>query len=252
MNIKPVRIDLKRNDDFTSIALILDRDDFLKDIYDLRRNLNIKNIFPINFTLDILIDIYHSNKYLLHKGYKPSKKNMPLFSEFKNRFPLFSYFLATDFLTKKYNLGIHHHEILTQALLSNRVVGYIFPRKYYVILDSDSSFRRKDLAINFEMEINTKGNSKAAIVFDSRTTKEEVIKMFNEAKKELPFVKDTVSNIRRDRMWYWENRQGKSAAKIQDEYSKEISIKGIEKAINQYKKLISYQIDKFPPTLKVQ
>ncbi len=104
-----------------------------------------------------------------------------------------------------------------------------------------------------EAELHIDDEPMVAIFVNKDTQEDEVVKLFktkvrelfkqiSESEKNHP---RTSSNIKRDRKWYWKNKEGLGYQKIWNEVSKEnkgISKDTITKAIQQYKKVLGVEL----------
>lgn len=248
---KPIEILLTRNEDFLKIARIVDRDEILAEILDLRRNLNLKKYLTDIELVDVLIGvIYGDEKSRSNHLNKINKLKVKMkLKEAQKIAPYFSYFQAVNYLIDKYKLGFSYYELLFQVLLCNKVFGYVYSEQFWMPINWtppswETSF--KDMMKSFLAEVNNKTNPKAAIVIDADTKQLDLIQMFKEIKKVFPKQpKDIITNIKRDRNWYWLHKNNWSYSRIQQEEQKSGKIysrDAVIKAINRYKHLINTDI----------
>lgn len=249
---KPIEILLTKNEDFLKIARIVDRDEVLAEILDLRRNLNLKKYFTDEELVDVLIGIIYGNDKSRNKHLGEINKLKTKSTNLKKAqqiAPYFTYFQAVNYLANKYKLSYSYYELLFQALLCNRVFGYIYTEQFWMPLNwtpPNWDTSTEDMMKSFWAEVDDKTNPKAAIVIDAGTKQSDLIQIFKEIKKVFPKKsKDVITNIKRDRNWYWLHKNNWSYNKIQQEeqkIGKTYSRDAVIKAIGRYRQLINMDI----------
>lgn len=217
-----IDIDISDNSQFTHIALLIDSNENLqKDILRLRnkwsKDKNIKSVGKQNqFTSDLLS------------------------------------------LLEKYNLSVAYYSVLKQAILSDKITS--FERVQSIAVPQSEL---KDLYLLSDDTI-TQGNYELLLIAPLEANADEVAKTFTKMKQkvkklsketpqdiELPKLSpETLSNIGRDRKWYWQHQskekggEEKSYLKIAEEFLGNNKDKAwqykdtVRKAIKQYGRLL--------------
>lgn len=266
MTINPIEIQIESDRKFTLIAFLVDRDDFLKDIADIRSKLKIlkipyhfpdapydeaqnviqgfrKNLVTISQAREILQEIYSD------KGIFLSDLDRTLASAF----------VYTEGLARKYNKSRLYIPVILASILVGRVQEYDFLSTYRLDIDIETLNQLKE-SLNDAEEIT-------AIAVNRESAISEVEEVFNSLQKyhfgtqkiedndplakffkdSLPKdrLQDTISNIKRDREWYWKHKTGLSHQKIWEQTDKKIrgADKGVvAKAIKQYRHKLAIEI----------
>jgi len=138
----------------------------------------------------------------------------------------------TKGILRKFNCSIHLREAVIQSILFNMVVSYSGVIK---ILDKNSKFSEPTIAI----------------IPTPHTTYEEIKEALREAKKLMGSIsgaykseglKDTTSNIKRYRDWYWKHVLGMTYRQIANEWKEQtgmdIDYVDVGKDIDTYKKML--------------
>ena len=261
MEIKPIDIQVDNPRRFSRIAYLVDRDDFLLHIHKFRKQLGIEK--PIS--IDDL------NSWRAKEPFKPSKitKNpirdvsgVPLYYCIQG-FPSEE---ITKFLLQKYHRWSNYFLVIYYALVCG-----VVPDDSLSIEATCQLIRPDDYYYQVQQGIT---DPSIAIFVTSRTTKKELLLVYKhvlpgviEQYKKITKTKDTsfpdtISNIKRDRKWYWLHKNGKTYQQIAYEtigpklenqnsvkYNERIADyrEMIRKAIGQYDKRVNISMkDSYP------
>jgi len=215
MNINPVEINIKDNRKFGEVAFLVDREDFIKDLIRARKELGIKGL----------------NTYGSDIGWSRSKESI------------------VNGLLKNYHKDLSFRSVLIDAVFYGKVeeskisdnayCTIIYPHE--VMSDLKRGIAYPELAIIFSP--NTKLEEIKEVY---KTQASKLIGEYNKnvlkSKRKTP---DTISNIKRDRKWYWQHVNGSSyqkiweATKVKDRpHDRE----GVIKAVMQYRKRLAMDI----------
>jgi len=219
MKYEPVKINIKGNRKYGDIACLMDRDDFLKKIALIRKRWKISKLIKTRRLRDW--------ELMMQKQKKLSSfmKDVELIS--KHFDPLGNYFFA-----------------IYKAIICGVVSNNDYHTAYLRFVDND---------------VDVGQPTRFAIYFTADTTKEELLEVFDEFKKSVSSIRkirpvdryyfsygdkkpDTISNIKRDRAWYWKKKQGKTYLQIAKEDKERGGIdpedykETVRKAIKQYEK----------------
>lgn len=243
MSINKINISIEDNKRFGLIAFLVDRSDFLTDIREVRNLLELRS-FPYTFPnfsykkANNVVNYYKQgicNIYDVYSVFKDICKEENIFPAELDK-TLASAFVLTKSLTKKYcKSGVYIPVILSSILVGEVKEGDILPTNTFEIgkqnieeLDERFKDNRKSMSIviNHESTWEEVKNAFTHIQkykFGSKKIKgknEDVFyKIYNEGLiyKDLP---DTVTNIKRDRDWYWQKKSGMSYEEIRKKTKK--------------------------------
>lgn len=251
MSIKPISIRIENKWTFCEVAFLVDRDDFLADILKARRLLGVKKLIP--HTQEDLNKWYGEElDRALDKKFSSSKVS----KEFS--FPTTKSQIIKDKILTKYRKPPFFLNIIEAAIFCGFITDEDFSVTAYVqIIDPNEYVERYKLR-------KFMGYPKLAIVISPETKPEEVESIMRKrVPSEMEFFKqnylkskrnltDTVSNIERDRVWYWLNHKTnpydinkKQAldkklgyyriAQLSTQQGSPISLSGVRAAIDQYR-----------------
>ncbi len=260
MSISPFDIEIENKHKYTLVAFLVDRDDFLNDIEDIRKKLKLPSI-PYTFSklpyerANNVTNYYHKNIasiYDVSECFKDIAREEHVFISDIDKV-LATAVMYAESLSKKYNKTALYIPVILSAILTG------------VIKDADFAFTTRVLKINISEtkrlcdELET-DEEIITIQINRESTKEEVLKTFNTVKRlyfrmnriadknELAIVHlfnipvdklpDTIKNIDRDREWYWMYKNGLTHDQILEiaiKSKKQLSKDGIRKAIYQYR-----------------
>lgn len=223
------KIDIKIKEDFkyANVAFLVDRDDFLTDITDIRASLNIIELIP-----------YEDIKKWKYSGTKEgSLRTMD--EEGKHAFNrTFKLSNSVYGLKEKYHRGINYTNVIESAIIAGEVREEDYNRTAFCV---DYPFSKEFYDQEFNIE-----EPMVAIFVNQETQVNEVTKLLNNEVKELfksisnreQKIPRTSTNIKRDRVWYWKHIDGLSYQKILNETPESIAVVGrqaVIDAIKQYK-----------------
>ena len=260
MNIKRIEISIKDNKRFGLVAFLVDRPDFLKDIQETRNLLELKS-FPYTFSnfpykaANNVANYYKKGVCSIYEVYSCFKD----ICKEKNILPveldktLASAFMLVKSLAKKYRKsGVYIPAILASVLIGEVKEGDILPTNTFVIDKQNTE----------ELDERFKGYGRSfGIIVNSESTWKEVKDAFTHIQKyqlgvkkiknkekdtfykifgeELitDYLPDTVSNVKRDRDWYWQHEKGMGYEKIRKGYEKTqpVTWQAVRNAIARYK-----------------
>ena len=250
--MKPVAIEITDNWRYCLFAWLVDRDDFLKDIQSARKKLGVN---------EKLVDYKSAKDWFRAEFEKERKKNPirkipePLTEGSRYVFPKTESEKITTKLLKKYHRSPLYFEAVRYAIITGRVTDKEFARTAFCqVLPPDYQM------IDLEHGItNLVGHDQPvmAIVIAPETKREEIEKVFRE---EVPYLRteyiasylkggtmppDIISNIQRDRKWYWLKKSGMSYNDVFEHSRKKgetITLDGVVKAIIQYRNRLSMEL----------
>lgn len=232
---KPVEIDVKNKNVYAQIAYLVDSPTFLEMLQTVRSKYEITSPFK---------DLRDWDNFLLKKSgfdldeyYKNERRTDGVANPHDSRFDEKIVWLKTneDKFLKHANMlkmffddievirNTHHYpemfdSVIINALLFQKIKGFSSASNQIFWGDTIGGMRNDDSA-------------KIGIFITPYTIKEDVIKAFNEAKKNLKshfeaifpidqkLDNDTVTNIVRDRTWHWKQIEGMTYAEITDEWN---------------------------------
>lgn len=235
MSIKPIEIKVDDKWKFGEVAFLVDREDFLEDIAKARKLLGIKKLIP--------------NTEIAINKWKGEEQNEALKAQLiKELSTVTRSQKIKDKLLKKYHKPLFFANILDAVILCGNVTDKDFSTTAYVQIIDPMDYIERHKHRKFL------GYPRIAIIISPETKLSEVKEVFRKnVPSEMDYFKNeylnsksklhsTISNIKRDRRWYWENKNGNSAAKICEKSDLNIDQKSVEKAITQYKKHLQIAI----------
>ena len=257
MDIQRIEIDIDDNWKYTQLALLVDRDDFLRDLYKIRQELNLTRLIPPDRLFE-----YEIAEMKRHDFVKRKYTEVKTITSYRTEC-LRSESLVFD-LIRKYRRDDAYFRAIYTAVITGRTTentvltntascALIFPEYYYYQVGL--GYKDPQIAILLSPESSRKDVIAAY--------KEGFQKVLEEYKHRMrmqyrnPILVDTVSNIKRDREWYWQNKNGKGymqlakrnikdhmnisdSIKFKDKVQMETEV--IRKAIVQYKKNLTIPI----------
>lgn len=228
------------------VAFLVDRTDFLNDLQTSREELNLKTLI----SHDKVSSWEEEELQLLKKTKPPTVINTGNGIAYWD--PNTPLELITFKLLKKYKKPPTYYDVVSKAILSGCVTDDDFTHTAYCYVDYPDFYNPKDYGLNIIEE------PKICIVITPDTKLNEVVELF---KTEVGAVveqynrhlnthknkfEDTISNIKRDRKWYWQhNEELLSYSKIQLLSKKDghiITADGVSKAINQYRQRLTLEL----------
>lgn len=231
MSMKPITIEIKDNWVFGEVAFLVDRDNFLKDVGKVRKELGIAKLM----TLSEMINWLRKERKELDEGLLSRRQ---------------SYAIANELRKKHRRSPTFFHPIMS-AIFCGVVTEDDFPSIPFcrLIYPKMLPIDVYTLSGGFEPRI--------AIIISPETKLDEVIQVFRtevpkvveKYKKDVLKSKrpplDTISNIRRDRGWYWLKKKGLSYEDIRKRAvsgGEHISRDGVIKAIKQYRERLAMEL----------
>ena len=233
MSIDPIEINVADNKTFGQLAFRFDKPSFLKDVKRSRRKLGINKLVG-----NRLVEGRELKVGRAWARYTPAQQEAAKHYGISGVTILTDADLETEKLVKKYNFPILFVSAVKHAIMSGKVTEKNLERKAecvliepedYLELAKQGTYEEPFLAIQFTSDASEKDILKA---FRGRKS---VLRDYRRVAKKRNKEPDTISNIKRDRDWYWKNIKGMSYGKIWSG-QKGISKEGVAQAIEQYKK----------------
>jgi len=236
MKYKPVTIEINDKRKYGLVAFLIDRDDFIEDINYFRHQLSIKSLI----SRKLLFNRLSHNIRIVKKGI-----------EIRKMVPHDAY---VEILLKKYHRSSNYKDVIIQSLYTGEVheedlvndikadgvaVYCNSTSPVYVVLPHSTDFSISQKIILKETEM--------AIVITPEATLKDVVKAYQQLKKvkkihaNIWLTPDTISNIIRDREWYWMHKNGMSYAEIL-RTTNNIERQGVIEAIKQYGKRLAIKL----------
>lgn len=191
-NMDRIDIEIKDNKEFGDVAFLVDKHAFLNAIEDLRKKWNIKSLSPSNKFKDW-------QQKLFDKGYRK-------YEEFE---------IDIRDLRIRFNRPETFDEVISYALVCGEIPDEIYNSTYYEVESG---------VLPERLQSKT---TRVAIYITPQSQQEDVLRAFSEVKKRIfkarndgydaffsLYDKDEITNIKRDREWYWRNLEGESYKKI--------------------------------------
>ncbi|MDO8570573.1 MAG: hypothetical protein Q7R97_03230 [Candidatus Daviesbacteria bacterium] len=223
------RVEIKIDNDskYARVAFLVDREDFFKDIKDIRKNLGITELIPYEKVKEWLNEDRTEGSLLTM-----DKKGKDSFNK------LWKFSNAVSKLKNKYHKGFHFTEIITHTILSGEVREEDYDSSVFCV---DYPFTEEFI----EAELHIDDEPMAAIFVNKDTQEDEVVellktkvkKLFEQVSEREKKPPRTSSNIKRDRKWYWKHKDDLSYQEILDQTPKNEAVVGrqaIIDAIIQY------------------
>ena len=238
-NTKPVVIEIEDRRNFAEVAFLVDKDEFLTDLEEKRRELKIEKVLPYaDVEKWIEAEIDHAVKKQPVKVWKNEDSKTIRYS-----IPKIKSELIIESLLQKYHRDENFFIAIEYALLCGKVTEKEFSSAYCSIIYPDTLSKPK-LAIVISPD--TKWDEIKSI-YDKKVP-ELAAKYNNKILKSDRVAPDTISNIKRDREWYWlhhKNGGGLSYGDIQKQWSlknEHISRDAVIHAIKRYENNLSVDI----------
>lgn len=251
MKIEPVTIKITDNWRYCLVAWLMDRDDFLVDLHNARKKLGID---------DKLVD-YVTVKEWFKTEFEKQREKTPIkrvFNQLTGKggylFPKTKSEELTAKLLMKYHKSPLYFDAVRHAIVTGVVTDKEFARTAFCqVLPPDYQMIDIEHGITNLVDHN---QPVMAIVISPETKLNEVVRVFRE---EVPYLRmeyeagylkakqlapDQISNVRRDRKWYWMHEQGMSYKVIFDKEGKQEldDVDGVIKAIKRYQNKLTAEI----------
>lgn len=257
MSIPYIKITIKNPRRYTQVAFFVDRDDFLKDIVTVRKRLKITTL-PYTFSklpyaeANNVVDYYHrgiASIYDVSECFKDICTKEHIWLTDLSR-PLATAVAFAESLLRKYNKGRLYLPVALSAILTGVIRDDDFSSTRIVTIGKKDAQRIMDefeddetiiaIQVNREskpVEVKDVFAAIQAYYFGEKKPNTDLVGLIsdNASHDKLP---DTISNIDRDRRWYWQNKNGLSYKKIwmqSPRNERTYDESGVIKAINQYK-----------------
>lgn len=227
-----MKIDIKihSNWKYGAVAFLVDRTDFLEDIKSSRKILGITKLLS-HKEAKKWKGIELDKEILKHpiKETSGDLKEAEYFTIHKTKSEL-----ITDQLLMKYHKPVTYWLVIHYAILCGEVTDDEFSASAYCKVIYPGEVKEPEVAI-----IITPDTKLKEIREIYKTAVPETIQEYNKyTLKSSKLTSDTVSNIKRDRRWFWlkkENNSYSAIGKIESENDIDISSEGIKKAIDRFK-----------------
>lgn len=224
----PIKIDIKDPFKYGVVAFFVDQSDFLEVVLQAREDLGINRLLSRDETKSLQLGIT-SRKDTLIKN----KKILTSVSDSKKIIKR-SFDVVTNLY--QYYQGIwYFQDVILFSILSGVVREEDINTKPFFVSKSD--FYQKKGSENV-------GEGSGAIMIFPYTSDKEVLSVLHNFRKRLN-IPDTISNIRRDREWYWQHMGGSSYQTIWKKHKgqdKPFNRDGVIKAIKQYKERLNLAV----------
>lgn len=241
MRFEPIEINIDDNRLFCIVAFLIDRSDFLEQASKLRKRFRVKSplsdkgIETMYWKEDDLNVEKLSKKY----GIK-SKREKGL----SHLYTYTKYDRAVDGLRRKFHKGRYFSKAITNAVLKNKITADDIGISAYVpSMEETYIIKLEDheraIIINPDTKLDDIIKEFKSILFTKVIPRQGPFGSIKYDYQEIAKLPDTISNIKRDRIWYWQKLQGLSYQKIWDQTpkrDKSITRDGVIKAIKQYEK----------------
>lgn len=256
MNISRIEIKISDSEKLRRIALLVDRKDFLGDVYAMRQALLISRTYLrseikkeiIHFETKYKDNHFHINFALLKtKSYSDIQKSLQ-----KIKGPLFKYhwYMCSDsfvpFLLHKYGLNYYFHDVLWYSILTGEVI-----EEDFIYITSGIHIDQLNEPYNSSDEMLEYGGANDYIfTLTPETTMETLTLVYNRYRKNLNSLKKKKrNNFIRDREWYWLKLSGLSYGEILKQAqskNEKITRDGVIKAIKHYEEGLTVEIKSNP------
>jgi len=270
MKYEPVKIYIEDNKKYTDVALIVDRDDFLEQIDIVRRILGItlplpdnKQFFrrwlelkqaelPKGEKLEVIKNLLN-RFYKSEDGAKILERIIAQRKKEGSNIALSNIlFLATTHLLSNFKLSANYSKAIEKLIISNVIDDYDFSSVIGCIFSPFWFLPKANRTIPIDKRINLPIRDGIMFYFYPHTTRKELhnaidknydklVAEYNEWFGKKDYNLDTISNIKRDRDWYWQKKQGKTYLQIAEEdkvnkIDPEDFKETVRKAIKRYEK----------------
>lgn len=221
MSIRSIKIKARDNWKFCRVALLVDRDQFMRDVEFIRRDLELKKLIPY-----WALHADPKNPYRMVFDTRPGKYG-------KAFAVMFDWPNLAEFMRIRHKVSKAFCKIILSAIFCGEVRDRDLDTKPRFIDLRESQYYGETFYLDpYEQ----------AIVINPETEDREIVKKLNEYKKSVGSP-DTISNIKRDRKWYWRKKTGLSWSQLVQsvKINKEdvITLKGVRDAVNQYEHRLS-------------
>lgn len=236
MNIKRIEINIKDDWRYGLVASLIDRADFLQDIEAIRKKHKIKKLF--------------SREEIENETLKQFDETTNYFRKHGSIHPLLKVVHEYDNdiikLQRKYKKSNNFQEVIRFSLICGEVIERDFENVYTIVVGVPKDKDQVFFPLN---------SPDVAIIITPETDPKEIISAYknhlkwsrsnNSSAAASWFLYDVRRNIRRDREWFWLNKEKsyQRIAELENEKDNLITTKGVQKAIKRYERLITLKID---------
>lgn len=252
MDMKPVRIDIENKRVYAQVAFLVDSPLFLDLVQQLRAKFKIENTFETDnydqwqkhlhelsemATLDLVQSEIIEPSNLKIKEADQKRKYKLILDSFHKEIAL---------IRETFQYPPHFDDLVMQATLFHRITDF---KTVEVVMYQ----RTKESRPGTQNEMD----STTAILVTPFSTKEDVLQAFDDAKKMRDQIertnplntvldKDTLSNIVRDRAWYWDRVNKKKHGEILEDWNNDTNNFPVQeendvvKAVSRYKKALRH------------
>ena len=257
MSIEPIDIKLKDDRQFVLVAFFVDRDDFLEDVEEARKMINLTNL-PYVFPKYPYIGLNNAAKYCA-KGACSVYDVIEIFKDIcrenhivraKLDLTLTSALIFAESLLKKYGKTRLYLPVVLSSILTGKIhEADLSWSTRVLVIDKETAQQIHDDLKADERIITIQVNRESKLP-DIEHTFNSIRKYYFGTKKpekndslmrlfadDIPSDKllDTAGFIKRDRKWYWKHKNGMSYAEIGKEEEETITKEGIVQAIRRYR-----------------
>jgi len=213
MKMEPIKIDLKDNGAYTQVAFLIDREGFQDDIEEVRNKFKITVPFsenPFDFENHLISLAGFTPDQVFSKEKKVEAKIKKVEHTFRE---------AIAEIRRKYQYPEIFDDVIKQAILFHQVTR--FKTAYATFFNQYASreiFSPSDTIMAIAVTpFSTEEDIKSAFQ-DCKENIREFVEMFSPVYKNME--KDTITNIKRDRTWYWGQKSGMKYKEILDKWNR--------------------------------
>lgn len=230
MNLKPIEIYCNNLQTYMRLVSVVDQDAFLEDIYRVRGKLGITELYTQederqlfdtkNGEQNIFLDNFDTNEVPNTRLGKLLKGMLDDTGTCK-------------FIQNKYGLDNAWEKVIINAVFFNSIDEL----DTKIIFNGWSYEEIKDFPARLNDLLHP---GEHMIIINNSTTEKDLLTEFRNYKLRHK-IRDTISNIKRDREWYWLNKSGLGYDKIyklEREKGNHLTEDAVRKAIKQYQKLL--------------
>lgn len=249
MDIKPIEIDIDDNKAFAQVAFLVDRTDFLKDIQEIRSKFQLTSLFDEDseelqghfiklsgFTIKDFNEKYEVLTLLntfdtLLKDNKNEEADKLLKTAKDARLAENKFEVALKVIRQKYGYPEMFDSVVKQAVLKNKVDD--FSTAYATSFDRpghDSDEDNPDLFVPHDTVMAIVVTPYSSIPDIKKAFKEcktyvrEIVELKTNAQIYKKVSQDTFTNIKRDRIWHWEQKNGKKYRELADKWNEKLNM----------------------------
>lgn len=240
-----IEILIKNNKDFGDVAFLVDKSEFLEAISKLRSKWRIKNLLPLNKFVEWEQKLFDEREIKQAEQQKLAKQLPSNISDSELEWlqekvarvmPDVDFECDVRDIRIRFNKPETFDKAISYAVVCGTIPDGIYKSTYWRVDPSASPpLRLQDRTIRIAIYVTPQSQNEE-VLQALREIRTRVFKDRNDGY--TPFFslynKDEISNIKRDRHWYWENLNGKSYQDIAISENK--SKKYFEKAKDSMKK----------------